>query len=77
MGEIYEHAGFKVQTVDSVGAGDAFLAGLIASLLNNKSHRDSLAFACATGAFVATKAGATPEYSMTEIEQILNSNKTN
>jgi fructokinase len=60
-----------------VGAGDAFLAGFIASLLDNKSHFDSLAFACATGAFVASKAGATPEYSMMEIEQILNSNKTN
>ncbi|WP_372931808.1 carbohydrate kinase family protein [Mariniphaga sediminis] len=70
----YEHPGFTVNAVDTVGAGDAFLAGLIASLLNNKSYPDSLAFACATGAFVASKAGATPEYNMQEIEQILLSN---
>jgi fructokinase len=70
-GEFYEHPGFKVNAVDTVGAGDAFLAGLIASLLNKKEPADALAFACATGAFVASKAGATPEYDMTEINTIL------
>jgi len=70
-GEFYEHPGFKVEAVDTVGAGDAFLAGLIASLLENKSPADALAFACATGAFVASKAGATPAYDMKEIEKIL------
>lgn len=70
-GEFYEHPGFKVNAVDTVGAGDAFLAGLIASLLNKKEPAEALAFACATGAFVASKAGATPEYDMTEINTIL------
>lgn len=70
-GEFYEHPGFKVNAVDTVGAGDAFLAGLIASLLNKKEPADALDFACATGAFVASKAGATPEYDMTEINTIL------
>ncbi len=70
-GEFYEHPGFKVNAVDTVGAGDAFLAGLIASLLDKKSPADALAYACATGAFVASKAGATPEYHINEIEQIL------
>lgn len=70
-GKFYEHPGFKVNAVDTVGAGDAFLAGLIASLLNKKEPVDALAFACATGAFVASKAGATPKYDMTEIDTIL------
>jgi len=70
-GEFYEHPGFKVNAVDTVGAGDAFLAGLIASLLKKDTPADALAFACATGAFVASKAGATPEYDMTEINTIL------
>ncbi|MCY1721553.1 carbohydrate kinase [Prolixibacteraceae bacterium Z1-6] len=73
-GEFYEHPGFKVNAVDTVGAGDAFLAGLIASLLNKKVPADALAFACATGAFVASKAGATPEYDMDEINDILSQN---
>ncbi|WP_303922269.1 carbohydrate kinase [Draconibacterium sediminis] len=70
-GKFFEHPGFKVNAVDTVGAGDAFLAGLIASLLNKKEPAEALAFACATGAFVASKAGATPKYDMGEIEKIL------
>ena len=70
-GEFYEHRGFKVNAVDTVGAGDAFLAGLVASLINNKSLEDALAYACATGAFVASKSGATPNYDMNEINSIL------
>ena len=74
-GKFYEHPGFKVNAVDTVGAGDAFLAGLIASLLNKKEPADALAFACATGAFVASKAGATPKYNMDEIEEILSTDQ--
>ena len=70
-GEFYEHSGFKVNAVDTVGAGDAFLAGLISSLINGKTPDEALAFACATGAFVATKTGATPNYDMEEINSIL------
>ena len=74
-GKFYEHPGFKVNAVDTVGAGDAFLAGLIASLLNEKEPAEALAFACATGAFVASKAGATPKYDMDEIEEILSNDQ--
>ncbi len=74
-GEFYEHPGFKVNAVDTVGAGDAFLAGLIASLLAQKEPAEALAFACATGAFVASKAGATPKYDMEEIGKILSTDQ--
>ena len=70
-GEFFEHPGFKVNAVDTVGAGDAFLAGMVAALFEGKTNDKALEFACATGAFVASKAGATPEYDMNEIEQIL------
>jgi fructokinase len=70
-GEFFEHSGFKVDAVDTVGAGDAFLAGFVAALFEEKTKEKALEFACATGAFVATKSGATPEYNMSEIEQIL------
>ncbi len=67
----YEHPGFKIKAEDTVGAGDAFLAGFVASFIQNKTPDKALAFACATGAFVASKAGATPTYDMAEINRIL------
>lgn len=70
--EFFEHPGFKVNAVDTVGAGDAFLAGLVASFLQKKTPSEAIAFACATGAFVASKAGATPKYDMNEINRIMN-----
>lgn len=70
--KFYDHPGYKVKAVDTVGAGDAFLAGLVASFLLKKTPAEALAFACATGAFVASKAGATPKYDMNEINAILN-----
>jgi len=73
-GAFFDHPGFKVDAVDTVGAGDAFLAGLIAALLEGKTNDKALEFACAAGAFVASKAGATPEYDRIEIEQLLITN---
>jgi fructokinase len=70
--KFYEHPGFKVIAVDTVGAGDAFLAGLVAAYLQKKSPAEAITFACATGAFVASKAGATPAYDMNEIQAIIN-----
>ncbi len=70
-GEIYEHNGFKVNVVDTVGAGDAFLAGFLISLFEKKSLADTLSFACATGAFVAENEGATPVFNIDRIIQIM------
>lgn len=70
-GEIFDHPGFKVETHDTVGAGDAFLSGLISSFIDGKSMEDALALACATGAYVASQEGATPEYDAEQINRIL------
>ncbi len=70
--QIYEHPGFAVNAVDTVGAGDSFLAALIAGL-DKKSPRKALEYACATGAFVASQPGAVPEYSEKNIQAIINS----
>jgi fructokinase len=71
-GKIYEHKGFKVKTIDTVGAGDAFLAGFVAYMFDEKDSEKALYYACALGAYVATKPGATPEYQADEIQEILN-----
>lgn len=70
-GKFYEHPGFKVETVDTVGSGDAFLAGFIAAYFGNKDLNQAITEACAVGAFVATKSGATPEYTMDDIKSLI------
>lgn len=66
-GNISRHNGFKVNVVDTVGSGDAFLAGLLCKLLENTSSNDALTFASGLGALIATKRGACPQYDPEEI----------
>ncbi|RNL50241.1 carbohydrate kinase family protein [Pedobacter jejuensis] len=61
-GKLFKHSGYKVQVVDTVGAGDAFLATFIACHLQGYPMETILDNACKVGAFVASQAGANPEY---------------
>lgn len=72
-----EHPGYRIRVADTVGAGDAFLAGFISSMLNGATTKESLDFACATGAYVATQSGATPAYHMNDIMIIKNNPASN
>ena len=73
-GEVVEHPGFSVEVVDPVGAGDAFVAGMLAGIfqrggiadflaLNTDDRaatlRDALALGNACGALVCTQHGDT------------------
>jgi fructokinase len=60
--------GREVIVKDTVGAGDAFLAALIASLLGGAPAKAALARACRTGELVAAHDGATPAYDASSIE---------
>lgn len=62
-------SGFQVATVDAVGCGDAFVAGVLAQLLTVDDWREQLTverlrsvlrYANAVGALTATKQGAIP-----------------
>ena len=57
-----EHEGFKVEVRDTVGAGDAFLAVLLAGLLSGADSETLLKNANRIGADVASRAGAVPDY---------------
>lgn len=48
-----------VDAVDAVGAGDAFDAGLVCALLDERPLGDALAFACACGTLSMRAAGGT------------------
>jgi fructokinase len=66
-GTVHRHGGIKVEVNDTIGSGDAFLAGFLHQLLNDNTVEEALAFASAIGAFVATKAGACPQYQREDI----------
>jgi fructokinase len=55
-----EHPGFEVEVRDTVGAGDAFLAVLLAGLLSGASDSALLQHANLVGAYVVTQFGALP-----------------
>ncbi|WP_312768237.1 carbohydrate kinase [Epilithonimonas sp.] len=71
-GEIYRHGGYSVKVADTVGAGDSFLASLIAKLLSDKNPDTALDFASAVGALVASYSGANPKLKNENIERFMN-----
>ena len=71
-GNFYYHSGFKVKVVDTVGAGDSFLAGLLSKLLTDANPQEAIDFACALGALVATHEGANPTISAEKTKNFMN-----
>lgn len=59
-GRFTEHPGFPAEVRDTVGAGDAFLAVLLAGLFSGASDEDLLQHANLMGAYVVTQFGALP-----------------
>ena len=69
--KFYYNSGYFIKVVDTVGAGDSFLATLIVRLLKGKSPQKSLNYACAVGALVAGQEGANPKISDAEIKKYM------
>jgi len=61
-GEWHDAAGIAAATLDTVGAGDAFVAALLAGWLEGRAPAESLECANRLGAYVAARRGAMPEY---------------
>jgi fructokinase len=62
-GTWYWEDGRAVTVVDTIGSGDAFLARLLAHLVDeDATPAEALASACRHGEWVATQFGATPSY---------------
>lgn len=66
-GHIYTHPGYKIKVADTVGSGDAFLAGFLAKTNEGVDIAERLQFANSVGAFIASKEGACPAYQVSEI----------
>jgi fructokinase len=64
------HSGFPVSVVDTVGAGDAFTAGLVFAWLANGSLRQVNEVGNLCGSFVAGQAGAAPVFPDTLLRRV-------
>lgn len=58
---------YPILVADTIGSGDSFLAGFLANKLQGKAIKDCLEYAALLSAYVATKAGACPNYSEKDI----------
>ncbi|MEI6950718.1 carbohydrate kinase [Paraflavisolibacter sp. H34] len=72
-GTFYCHPGYRVSVSDTIGSGDAFLAGFLYNCLGGASVEQSLAYACALGALIATYPGACPDYETSRVDQLMRS----
>jgi ribokinase len=62
----------KINPVDTTGAGDAFIGGFTAAIVEGKPLEEALHYATAAGALAATKAGAQSSLpSRQELEQFV------
>ncbi len=68
-GEVFFQEAIKVQVVDTIGCGDAFLAGYLSCRLKGDKINASLANAIKLSALVATKEGGCPTYKLDEMNQ--------
>jgi fructokinase len=70
--KLYYNSGYKIDVVDTVGAGDSFLASLLSRLLMGYDPQIAIDFACAMGAMVAQCEGANPKISSESVSEFMN-----
>lgn len=70
-GKLERFAGYSVQVVDTVGAGDAFSAAFLHGVQLQWPMERIGVFANAVGAIVASKAGATPDWTEDDCLQLI------
>lgn len=70
-GKIQSFPGFPVTVVDTVGAGDAFAAAFLHGNQSGWPIQRTACFANALGAIVASRAGATPNWTIEEYRQLM------
>ena len=69
-GRFYEHPGYRVQVEDTIGSGDAFLAGMLIKLMEDSGPEEALNYASRLGAFVASRKGGCPAYELAEVSDV-------
>lgn len=57
-GKMHRHGGFKVDVVDTTGAGDTFHGAFTLAIVEGKASAEAARFACAAAALKCTRLGA-------------------
>ncbi|MCY2687974.1 carbohydrate kinase family protein [Salinimicrobium sp. TH3] len=70
-GKLVYNSGFKIEVKDTVGAGDSFMAGLLAKIFQGENSQNALDFACALGALVAGEKGANPKLDPKKVKEFI------
>ncbi len=70
-GKIYRVPGYNVTVCDTVGSGDAFAAAFLHGYSAGWQIPRAAQFANALGALVASRAGATPPWTIAEVEALI------
>lgn len=68
--DTHRHLGFKVKVVDTIGAGDAFTAGMVHAYMHEASLSEVNEVANRCGSYVASQPGATPALPASLLESI-------
>ncbi|UUW07643.1 carbohydrate kinase [Flavobacterium plurextorum] len=64
-----------VKIADTVGSGDAFLAGFLSRRITNSHSEEIMKQATALGGFITSKEGACPSYSLHDFEEFRHENQ--
>lgn len=75
--ENYGSPALSIEIADTVGSGDAFLAGFISKRVQGKAPEEIMEEAIALGAFITSKSGACPDYEYEEFQAFKNQNLPN
>ena len=71
----YSGEAYAVTVADTVGAGDSFLAAFLYKKLSGCPIAETLDYALATGAFIASKPGACPPYTLSDLDHFISLHK--
>ncbi|KQT35475.1 ribokinase [Chryseobacterium sp. Leaf405] len=66
----YQFNALPIKIDDTVGSGDAFLAGFVSKRIKNESPEEIMKQAVSLGAFITSKSGACPHYDYEEFEKL-------
>ncbi|MET1055713.1 MAG: carbohydrate kinase [Pedobacter sp.] len=67
----YSGEAYKVEVADTIGAGDSFLAAFLYKKLTGCAIPETLDYALAMGAFIASQPGACPAYTHSDLSDFI------